>query len=307
MSGNPKTRYIRLLAAIILLSLCAGPVFAAGEPWINYRDLVMLDDGGHILAGTMETPVGKQADYPTWRRNISLERKDPNSTIAWSRTFGGEKNDEVRRIIQVSDGGFLIIGQTESFGRGAWVIRTDADGREQWNKTFGKRWTDSFNAAVGMRDGGFALAGTSDAFSSRGQEAWLVRIDSHGTELWNRTFGGDILDVAQSVAEYPDGGLVIAGVTNTMSGQLGEALLIRIDNAGNLVWKQTFGGSGADEARSVLVTRDGGIVIAGTTTSYPVTDTSHSKRIVPLFILFTAILAVSLIIVFRKELKRRGG
>ncbi len=265
MSGNLKTRYIRLLAAIILLSLCAGPVLAAEEPQINYRDLAKTDDGGYVLAGTLETVVGNRADNPLYRGDICLERKDPNGTIVWSRTFGGEKNDEVRRLIRVSDGGFLVIGQTESFGKGAWVIRTDADGRELWNKTFGKSRMDSFNAAVEMRGGGFALAGASDAFSSRGQGAWLVRIDAQGTELWNRTFGGEVLDVAQSVVEYPYGGIVIAGVMNTESGSLTDALLIRTDTAGNLVWKKTFGGSGSDEALSVVATRQGEIIFTGST------------------------------------------
>jgi len=265
MSGNKKTRYIRVLAAIILVSLCTIPALAVEETWTNYRDLVKTDDGGYVVTGTLETPVGKQVNYPSYLGDISLTKKDPTGTIVWNRTFGGEKNDEVRRIIQVSDGGFLIIGKTESFGNGAWVIRTDADGRELWNKTFGKRGTDFFNTAVEVDDGGFALAGTSDAFRSHGQGAWLVRIDAQGTELWNRTFGGDIIDYAQSVAKYPDGGLVIAGVTNTLSGQRADALLIRTDSSGNPVWKKTFGGSGDDEARSVTVTRDGEIVFTGST------------------------------------------
>jgi hypothetical protein len=254
---------MRRIIVVILLILFAGSVLAAEETWINYRDVVKTDDGGYVLAGTVETQVGKRADLPLYRGDISLEKRDSNDILIWNRTFGGEKNDEVRRIIRVSDGGFLVIGQTESFGKGAWVIRTGADGRERWNKTFGKRGTDSFNAAVELRDGGFALAGTSDAFSAKGQGAWLVRIDAQGTELWNRTFGGDVLDYAQSVAENPRGGLVIAGVTNSDSGQLADALLIRTDSAGNLIWKKTFGGSGADEARSVVVTRQGEIIFTG--------------------------------------------
>jgi len=258
---------MRLIMVVILLLLFAGSVLAAEDPRINYRDVVKTEDGSYILAGTIETPLGKQADWPRYRGDINLEKRGSNDILIWNRTFGGEKNDEVRRIIRVSDGGFLVIGQTESFGNGAWVIRTDSDGRERWNRTFGKRGTDSFNAAVELRGGGFALAGTSDAFSTKGQGAWLVRIDAQGTELWNRTFGGDVLDYAQSVAENPRGGLVIAGVTNSESGLLADALLIRTDSAGNLIWKKTFGGSGADEARSVVVTRQEEIIFTGSSFS----------------------------------------
>ncbi|MFA4860063.1 hypothetical protein [Methanoregula sp.] len=267
MSSSPGFPNPRFIVVMILLFLCTGPVLAAEEPWINYRDMVKTADDRYVLAGTIETQVGKQADWPTYRGDICLEKRDSNDVLIWNRSFGGERNDEVRRITGVSDGGFLVIGQTESFGKGAWVIRTDADGRERWNKTFGKGLTDSFNAGIEMRDGGFALAGSSDAFTSRGQGAWLVRIDSQGTELWNRTFGGEVFDSAESVAESPKGGLVIAGVRNTNSGKLQEALLVRTDSAGNTLWEKTYGGSGSDEARSVVVTRQDEIVFTGSSFS----------------------------------------
>jgi hypothetical protein len=267
MSNFPVASYMRLIFVMILLLLCTGSVLAAKDPWINYRDIVKMDDGGYVLVGTIETPVGDQIDRPTYGGDISLERRNSNNIVIWNRSYGGEKKDEARRILRVSDGGFLVIGQTESFGNGAWIIRTDADGRERWNRTFGKGRTTGINAVIEMRDGGFALAGTSDAFSDKGQGAWLVRTDSSGTELWNRTYGGEVFDSAESVAEYPKGGLVIAGVRNTNSGNLQEALLIRTDSAGNALWEKTYGGSGTDEARSVVVTRQDEIVFTGSSFS----------------------------------------
>lgn len=258
---------MRLITALFLLFVCIAPVVAAEEPWTNYRGVVKTDDGGYVLVGTVETEIGKQADWPVYRGDITLERRDGNDAILWNQSYGGEKNDEARGLIGLSDGGFLIFGQTESFGRAAWVIRTDAEGNEMWNRTFGRGPTSTINAVIEMRNGGFALAGTSDAFSSNGQGAWLVRIDTQGTELWNRTFGGEVFDVAYSVAEYPEGGIVIAGIRNTNSGQLQEGLLIRTDSAGNALWEKTYGGSGTDEVRSVVVTRYGEIIFTGSSFS----------------------------------------
>ncbi|MDO9323935.1 MAG: hypothetical protein Q7T80_03150 [Methanoregula sp.] len=257
MSSHSRIPHMRRIVVVILLLLFAGPVFAAEDPWINYRDVVKTGDGGYVLAGNPETPGG----------DISLERRDSNDIVIWKRSFGGDRKDEARGVIGLSDGGFLVFGSTESFGTGAWVIRTDADGRELWNKTFGKGRATGINAVIEMRGGGFALAGTSDAFSNKGQGAWLVRTDSSGTELWNRTYGGEVFDSAESVAEYPKGGLVIAGVRNTNSGKLQEALLVRIDSAGNTLWEKTYGGSGTDEARSVVVTRQDEIVFTGSSFS----------------------------------------
>jgi hypothetical protein len=258
---------MRLIIVMILLLLCAGPVLAAEGQLINYRGVVKTDDGGYVLAGTYETPVGDQINRPANGGDITLERRNSNDIVIWNRSFGGEKKDEARGIIGLSDGGFLVFGSTESFGTGAWVIRTDADGRELWNRTFGNGRTSVINAVIEMRGGGFALAGTSDAFSDKGQGAWLVRTDRSGVELWNRTYGGEVFDSAESVAEYPKGGLVIAGVRNTNSGKLQEALLIRTDSAGDLVWEKMFGGSGQDEARSVVVTRQDEIIFTGSTFS----------------------------------------
>jgi hypothetical protein len=86
----------------------------------------------------------------------------------------------------------------------------------------------------------------------------------------------------------------------------GDIWLIRLDPSGKELWNRTYGGWSGEGARSIQVTSDGGFVIAGTTTSYPVMDTSHSERVIPLFILFTAILSVILIIILRNELKLRG-
>ncbi|AGB02885.1 hypothetical protein [Methanoregula formicica] len=245
-----------------LLSLCAGPVLAEESPSQEYRDAIRMDDGGFVLVKNAE-PREDQAGFG---KDIVLERRDRSDSLVWSRWFGGTQDEKVRGITQLSDGGFLIFGQTQSFGQGSWVVRTDAEGREIWNQTFGGRMSD-FNTAIEMKGGEYALAGTSDAFSGRGQGAWLVMLSPDGTELWNRTYGGEVLDYATAVAEFPKGGLVLAGVRMTNSDKLEEGLLVRTDSAGNTIWEKTFGGSGSDEIRSVMVTRQDEIVFTGSSFS----------------------------------------
>jgi len=251
-----------VIILLALICLCTGPVLAEESPSQEYRDAVRMDDGGFVLVKN----AGPQDDRAGIGNDIVLERRDRSDSLVWSRWFGGTQDEKVRGITQLSDGGFLIFGQTESFGQGAWIVRTDAEGRELWNRTSGGRMSN-FNAAIEMKGGGYALAGTSDAFSGKGQGAWLVMLSPDGTELWNRTFGGEVWDCAYSVAEYPKGGLVLAGVRMTNSDKLEEGLLVRTDSAGNTVWEKTFGGSGSDEIRSVVVTRQDEIVFTGSSFS----------------------------------------
>lgn len=254
------------ILVLTLICLCTVPVLAEESPSQEYQDALRMDDGGFVLvknAGAMDEQVGIGDD-------IALERRDRSDSLVWSRWFGGTQDEKVHGITPLSDGGFLIFGKTESFGQGAWIVRTDGKGTEIWNRTFGGRMS-KFNTAIEMKGGEYALAGTSDAFSGKGQGAWLVMLSPDGTELWNRTYGGEVLDYATAVAEFPDGGLVIAGVRMTNADKLEEGLVVRTDSDGNTIWEKTFGGSGSDEIRSVVVTRQDEIVFTGSSFSPGVT------------------------------------
>jgi hypothetical protein len=260
MTGRGIAGGVLVLA---LLCLCTVSVFAEESPSQDYRDAIRMDDGGYVLvknAGPKDDQIGTGND-------IVLERRDRSDSLVWSRWFGGVMDENVQGMTQLSDGGFLVFGETESFGRGAWVVRTDAEGRELWNRTYGGKMS-VINAAIEMKGGEYALAGTSDAFSGKGQGAWLVMLGPEGTELWNRTFGGEVWDCAYSLAEYPKGGLVLAGVRMTTdTGKLQEGLLVRTDSDGSTIWEKTFGGSGTDEIRSVVATRQDEIVFTGSSFS----------------------------------------
>ena len=63
-----------------------------------------------------------------------------NAQATWSRTYGGNGNEEARAVRQTSDGGFIVAGVTSSFGAGGtdmWVIKLDGGGNVQWERTYG--------------------------------------------------------------------------------------------------------------------------------------------------------------------------
>ena len=230
----------------------------------NANSVQQTCDGGYISAG-------KTGSYGSGGGNFWLVKTDSNGKEQWNRTFGGIDYDYARSVMQTFDGGYILAGNTRSYGAGesdVWLVKTDARGYEQWNRTFGGTDRDSASSVTQSEDGGYILAGETYSYGAGRSDVWLVKTDSNGYEQWNTTFGGIDDDRAESVRQTSDGGYILAGGTGSYGPGWSNVWLIKIDTNGNMQWNQTFGGNGGDWAESVRQTSDGGFIIAGTTTSY---------------------------------------
>ncbi|WP_370571816.1 disaggregatase related repeat-containing protein [Methanomethylovorans sp.] len=186
----------------------------------------------------------------------------------WNKTFGGIM-DDANSVQQTSDGGYIVAGESwGGGGRDAWLIKVDSNGNQQWNKTFGESDIDYASSVQQTSDGGYIIAGTTIQYGAGGEDAWLIKTDSSGNELWNKTFGGSNYDVANSVDQTSDGGYIVAGGTVSYGAGDSDAWLIKVDSSGNQQWNETFGEARWDNAESVQQTSDGGYIIAGGTESY---------------------------------------
>jgi methyl-accepting chemotaxis protein len=146
-----------------------------------------------------------------------LVKTDSGGNIQWNETYSRTAgHDYGRSMIQTSDGGYAIAGQTDYFGSGdGWLIKTDSAGNLTWDKTYDGNNSDSLVSIVQTSDRGYALAGQTDFWGSG--DAWLIRTDSAGSEMWNETFGGSGYDRGCSVIWTRDGGLALSGFTNSFS------------------------------------------------------------------------------------------
>ncbi|HKZ94116.1 MAG TPA: CARDB domain-containing protein [Candidatus Bathyarchaeia archaeon] len=227
---------------------------------------IRTSDDGYALAGYTES-YGQGGDF--W-----LVKTDVNGIMQWSEAYGGRGSEEARSVIQTSDGGYALAGETDPAGAiepDFWWVKTAADGRKQRDQSYGGVNPEGAYSLVQTSDGDYALAGYTESWGNGilgYPDFWLVRIDSMGRELWTQAYGGLDGDSAESLIILASGGYAIAGATLSYGAGYWDSWLITVNSAGNLNWSQTYGGVGYDFAYSMIETSDRGFALAGDTFSY---------------------------------------
>jgi len=223
--------------------------------------VIQTSDGGYALVGATES-------FGNGLRDFWLLKTHTNGATYWNRTFGGVNMDVPSSLIQTSDGGYAIVGSSFFVDSDFYLVKTDAFGNMQWNKTYGG--TDFYFACsiVQTSDGGYALAGYTRSFDAFDDDFWLAKTDVNGNLDWNKTYRTIDIDTASSMIQTNDGGFAIAGQTTSYDTKNTDFWVIKTDSLGNALWNRTYGGEGLDYARSLVQTNDGGYAIAGRTTSF---------------------------------------
>ena len=225
-------------------------------------ELIQASDGGYVIIGDTDS-------FGAGGRDFWLVKTDALGNHVWNHTYGGPNHDTGTSVVQTSDGGYLMVGNTYSFGAGGydlWLVKTDGVGNQQWDHTFGGIAHDKGTSVIQTLDGGYAAAGNTQSFGMGLEDMWLVKTDKQGNHMWNQTYGGSDSDWCYQVVESADG-FVMAGATSSFALGPSDAWLVTTDRFGNLLWSHIYGGAGEECGYSVTQTRDGGYAIAGYTTS----------------------------------------
>jgi hypothetical protein len=183
----------------------------------------------------------------------------------WARTYGGANEEIGYGVRQTGDSGYIVIGQTSSYGAGdqdIWLLKTDASGDSQWSRTFGGTGEDGA-ACVQITDGGYLLAGYSEPLGDSSR-AWIIKTDSNGDSLWSRRWSR--VSSASWAEPAPGGGYVVVGWIQVAGEK--DVWLTKISASGDSLWSHSYGGPQEDGAFNVRRTHDGGYVLAGYTYSY---------------------------------------
>ncbi|MEI8134421.1 MAG: T9SS type A sorting domain-containing protein [bacterium] len=210
--------------------------------------------------------------------------------IEWSHCFGGSDEDQALSVEQTSDNGYIIAGLSRSSDSNltlhhgtadatdAWVIRLDSTGKLLWQSDFGGDEDDIANSIQQTPDGGFIFAGTTSSLNGDvitnhgGKDYWVVKLNEFGKLKWQKTFGGSNDDEATSIAVVAGGGFIVNGFSYSNDGDVrnhhgdnsrADLWVVRIDDAGNLLWQKSYGGSKRDYGYSIAQSQNNHFLLGG--------------------------------------------
>ena len=230
----------------------------------------LLSDGGYIIGGRCLT-----GSYPFIEPPVSdawILKTDANGDTLWSRVYGGSGNDYCTTILQDSDYGYAICGTmnseknypcweiNEDFepdSARVWLTKIDLEGNVLWTKTYLER--SHGNSVVKASSGGYIITGCIFPDSQSNQsDVLLIKTDTKGEMLWSKIIGGGGYDVGFSVRETTDG-YVIAGQTKAVGAPFSayDAIIIKTDLSGEVIWNKTITGQLSNAAFSVDVSDEG--------------------------------------------------
>jgi len=220
-------------------------------------------DGGYIIAGY--TGSFGEGFY-----DFYLIKTDPEGDTIWTRTYGGSGWDRGFSVQQTSDGGYIVVGATTSFGSGlydVYLVKTDPNGDTLWTKTYGGANSDVGYSVQETTDGGYCIAGYTMSFGAGSSDVYLIKTDPNGNVLWTKTYGGTAPDFGHYVEQTSDGGYIITGETWSTGRQ--DVYLVKTDSNGDTLWTRIYGkpysGHHSDVGNCVQETSDGGYIITGHT------------------------------------------
>ena len=227
----------------------------------SFKYIEETNDGGFIMAGF-------QSDSSN-SNDIYVVKTDSAGDMVWQKNYGGPDNDYADAIKQTSDGGYIISADTKSFGAqdyDIYMLKIDSVGNFEWDNLSGDVYADGCQGFIITSDNGYFTFGESIVSLSLPYQFFFQLTDSLGVVKWEKYMGGAGTDAGFSAIETADGGFIVTGYSNSnYINQPIDLVLIKLNNQGDSVWSQYYGGTGIDIGYQIIDCIGGGHLVAGTT------------------------------------------
>lgn len=252
--------------------------------------IIQTIDGGYILTSNTTSNNG-DVNGNHGNEDVWVVKLSSIGVIEWQKCLGGSNKDNSFSIIQTSEGGYILIGNTGSndgdvtgnhgstSSNDVWVVKLSNIGAIEWQKClggFGKDFGQSINKT---NDGGYILTGWTNSINDDvsglhgGFDIWVVKLSSGGNIEWQKCLGGNGDENGQSISQTLDGGYILTGYTTSNNGDVSgvhgdvESWVVKLSSVGIIEWQKCLGGSAAEYPRAIQLTTDGGYVLIGKTYS----------------------------------------
>ncbi len=228
--------------------------------------------------------------------DVWVVKLNSSGNIQWQKCLGGTMADYGYSIQQTTDGGYILIGTTDSNNgdvsgnhgcSDVWVVKLNSGGNIQWQKCLGGTSFDYGFSIQQTTDGGYILTGQTDSNNGdvsgihfnnpnyQTPDVWLVKLSSTGAIQWQKCLGGSSSDSGSSIEQTIDGGYIVVGSTSSINGDVignhfqftSDVWVVKLGSTGAIQWQKCLGGTKTDFGNSILQTLDGGYIVAGGTDS----------------------------------------
>lgn len=214
------------------------------------KSLQQTSDGGYIIAG--------YTINPGYTMDVFLIKTNSSGDFLWTQIFDKNENDIGNSVKQLSDGGYVIVGNTDNM---MFLIKTDAVGDTLWTRTYGDAVSREGKDIQLTSDGGYIICGEVTDESTYTKDVYLIKTDDSGQVLWTQSYGDIYDNIGNSVKQTSDGGFIIAGYT--LNYPIIDINLIKTDVLGDTLWTRSYGGENMEFGYSVQQTADEGYIIGG--------------------------------------------
>jgi hypothetical protein len=262
-----------------------------GQGFETGRSIQHTMDNGYILIGSTDSDNSGDVGPNHGASDIWVVKLNPAGGIQWQKVLGGKGFEAGRSIDQMTDGGYILTGTTESDNSGnvgsnhggsdIWVVKLNPAGDIQWQKVLGGSDREESFSIRRTNGGASILTGTTDSDNTGdmgsnhgGSDIWVVKLNPAGAILWQKVLGGNGFESGRSIEQTTDDGYILAGTTNNDdtgdvgSNHGGSAIwVVKLNPAGDLQWQKVLGGNGFESGRSIEQSKDDGYILAGNTDS----------------------------------------
>ena len=229
------------------------------------------NDGNYVLTGFTSSDDANKSD-------VFFGKVDSQGNVLTKKAITITKNyDGGYSISKTADGGYIIGGEAgHSHNEDFMILKVDQNGNKKWSKKFSDHPDNSAYDAIEASDGNFYLVG-SKRIVNKLEDIRIIKTNSKGNKIWDKTFGGDKDDIAEGIIESEDNTFVI--VAGTFSyGKGGDVLLMKINSDGEVIWQNNYGGDKLDKLREydgnsvsgrhLTKTPNGGFLVSGNSSSF---------------------------------------
>ena len=243
-------------------------------------------DGGCIIAGYTSSTNGDVTGMQGWE-DFWVVKLSAQGNLIWQKTLGGSSLDRAFSVSEKSDGSIIVAGYTYStdgnvFGfqggtADIWVVNLSPFGGSLiWQKCLGGNGNEEAFSIQNTSDGGYILAGGTESTAGQvtgnqgSQDFWVVKLNSLGSLVWQKTLGGSGQDIARCIKENQDGSFIVVGTTYSNNGDVtgnhggGDIWAVKLGAGGNLIWQKCYGGSGQDVGFSMQQINNDDYIMVGT-------------------------------------------